>query len=78
MMDSENFQQVISEQERNLRIQLLDYLFERGHRVSKPMIDAAAHFTYDYGQSLFEQGKMWSTQQDTPKTVSQKGRSKNA
>lgn len=56
--EQENYQQQLSEQEQNLRIQLLDYLFERGHRVSKPLIDAAAHFTYDYGQALFEQGKL--------------------
>jgi hypothetical protein len=37
---------------------MCDYLFERGHRISKPLVYAAAHFTYDYGNALFEQGKM--------------------
>lgn len=48
----------IPQQEQDLRIQLLDFLFERGHKVSKPLIHAVAHFTYDYGQALYEQGKI--------------------
>jgi hypothetical protein len=44
--------------ELTLRIQLLDYLFERGHRITKPLIDAAAHFAYNYGTALYEQGKL--------------------
>lgn len=47
----------LSIEERNLRIQMCDYLFERGHRISKPLVDAAAHFAYDYGRVLYEQGK---------------------
>lgn len=61
-MDKENLGRLdaptITQQELNLRIQLLDYLFERGHRVNKPLIDAVARFTYDYGQALYEQGKI--------------------
>jgi hypothetical protein len=46
----------ISQYEKDLRIQILDYLFERGHKVSKPLIDATASFTYEYGQALYQQG----------------------
>jgi hypothetical protein len=48
----------IDQQERNLRIQLLDYLFEAGHQVSKPLIEDIARFTYEYGNSHYEQGKL--------------------
>jgi hypothetical protein len=48
----------VTQQEQDLRIQLLDYLFERGHKVSKPLIHAVSKFTYDYGQALYEQGKL--------------------
>lgn len=47
--------------ERDLRIHLLDYLFERGHKVSKPLIHAVAKFTYDYGKALYQQGKLAPT-----------------
>lgn len=56
--NGENPELSIPPHELNLRIQILDYLFERGHKVSKPLIHAMAHFTYDYGQALFEQGRM--------------------
>lgn len=55
-MDNENADQIpeIPGDEERLRYDLLIYLFERRHRVSKPLIDAVAHFTYEYGQRLLK------------------------
>jgi hypothetical protein len=58
----------VTQQEQDLRIQLLDYLFERGHKVSKPLILAVSKFTYDYGQALYEQGKLVETAKQGDKT----------
>lgn len=41
-----------------LRVQICDYLFERGHRISKPLVDDMAKFARDYGKALYEQGKL--------------------
>lgn len=42
----------------DLRVQLLDYLFDKGHRVNKPMIDDLALFVYDLNQAMVAQGQM--------------------
>lgn len=43
---------------RNLKIQLQDYLFDRGHTINKPMIDDLAIFVYDLNESHYHQGKI--------------------
>ena len=45
---------------RNIRIQLLDYLFDKGHDVNKPLIDDASDFVLMYATSWYEQGKIAS------------------
>lgn len=59
-MDNENVDKTpnVPQELMNLRIQICDYLFERGHRISKPLVDAASQFAYDYGKALYEQGKL--------------------
>jgi hypothetical protein len=43
---------------RNLKIQLQDYLFDKGHTITKPMIDDLAVFVYDLNESHYAQGKI--------------------
>lgn len=46
---------------RNLRIQLQDYLFDKGHTINKSMIDDLALFVYDLNESHYHQGKVTTT-----------------
>lgn len=42
---------------RNLRIQLQDYLFDKGHTINKSMIDDLSIFVYDLNESHYNQGR---------------------
>lgn len=52
---------------KDILIQVTDYLFDKGHRISKPMMDDTANFVEMYARSWYEQGKMAQRMKDLKK-----------
>lgn len=53
--------------DKDLMIQITDYLFDKGHAINKPLITDIVDWVGQYGSALYEQGRI-SAQTNTDKS----------